>query len=149
MNHLKILFSILLLCLVSCTKDTSPTSSIPKDAFQYQAFDSTGTIVVDGWLKFKVNPSLSPAEEMSYLAISGEWHFSKIGNPVNIGHQVGDEILKGTIEDDQIWINLNPGIADDNVVLNGKINGRIIEGHWYYSIFVGAINGGSFKAEKQ
>ena len=122
---------------------------MPKDAFQYQAFDSTGTIVVDGWLIFKVNHSIPPDEEVNYLPISGEWHFSKIGNPVNIGNQTGDGNLNGTIEEDQIWINLNPGIADDNVVLNGKINGRIIKGHWYYSIFVGAINGGSFKAVKQ
>ena len=149
MRHIKFILPIFLLCYVSCKKDTSPISATPPNAYEYQAFDTTGTLVVNGWFKFKVIETDPSDDEVNYLSIEGEWHLNKIGDPENIGKQVGDGILNGTIENDKIWVNLNPNIADDNVILHGNIDGKKIEGHWYYSIFVGAINGGPFKAEKK
>jgi hypothetical protein len=131
---------MLLLCFISCTKDTSPTSSLPQDAFQYQAFDNSGTQVISGWIQIKF---IKPNE------IVGLWNLSKIGNPVNIGHQVGEGKLEGSVENNELSINLNPDMLDDNVMLIGKLSDNRFEGKWNYFTKMGAISGGLFKAIKK
>ena len=123
---MKTIYSILCLLVflsISCNKDTSPVSSVPDGAFEYQGFDSSGTQVISGWLKIDFNDS---------NALRGAWNLSKIGDPPNIGHQVGEGKLEGSVEDSELWINLNPGVADE-------LEGNKIEGKWHYSIFVGAM----------
>ena len=137
-----IFFAILFLAItsISCNKDTSPLSSTPDGAFEYQSFDTSGTQIISGWIDIDLADTNN---------IQGNWKLSKIGDPPNIGHQVGEGSLDGSIKNKNIYINLNPGIADDNVILNGILKNKTIEGHWYYSTFVGAINGGNFKAVKK
>lgn len=142
------IFPLLLLCIVSCDRAAVAPSVSHQGTYLYQAFDSTGTLIVKGWIEIKINESVPPDDENNYFPIDGKWYLDKIGDPENIGMQVGEGSLIGTIEQDDIRVNLNPGWADNNVFLNGKINGNEITGHWYYSTFVGAINGGAFKATK-
>ena len=148
MNNFKFIFPIFLIFFISCNRGTFDPSAPQPGTYVYKAFDSTGILIVEGWLKFKVDDSIQPDDDMNYLPIEGVWHLNKIGNPGHIGDQVGDGILKGTIEDDKIWINLNPGWADNNVYLNGKLDGNKFDGEWFYSTFVGAINGGPFQYRK-
>ncbi len=82
------------------------------------------------------------------VSISGEWNFSAIGNPVNIGPQTGEGEYIGTIENNKLRINLNPEWDDNNVNLVGIIDGNTISGDWIYSGFPGALNYGTFTAKK-
>jgi len=149
MRYLKIIFLLVLLCIFSCDKDTTPTLVIPLCSYEYQAFDSTGTSIVAGRIKFDIIENLSPEDFANNIKIFGDWHFNKIGDPRNIGNQIGSGKLNGLIDDDTIWINLNPNISDDNVTLVGKMDGNRIEGVWGYSTFAGLINSGLFRAEKR
>jgi len=45
-------------------------------------------------------------------------------------------------------INLNPEWADNNVFLEGTIDGNKITGNWVYSGFGGVMNHGTYSAEK-
>jgi hypothetical protein len=47
-----------------------------------------------------------------------------------------------------VWLDLNPGWADNNVLLDGALNGSTWTGRWSYSTLGGALNGGSFTAGK-
>ena len=140
MRTILAMICLLVFLTISCKKDTSPVSSVPDGAFEYQGFDTSGTQVISGWLKIDFTDS---------NLLRGTWNLSKIGDPPNIGHQVGEGRLEGSVEDSELWINLNPGVVDDNVYLVGELEGNEIEGNWHYSTFVGAINGGPFKAIKK
>ena len=139
MKTLSAIFCFLVFLSISCTKDTSPLTNIPEGAYEYQSFDTSGVQIITGWIKTDFADSNN---------LTGTWDLSKIGDPPNIGHQVGEGKLNGSVDNLNFWINLNPGVADDNVILNGVIVGNAIEGNWYYSTFVGAINGGTFKGQK-
>ena len=81
-------------------------------------------------------------------SISGAWDFNVIGSPENIGPQTGEGEYIGTVENNLLWINLNPEWADNNVHLDGTIDGNKITGNWVYSVFAGSMNHGTFSAEK-
>ncbi len=133
-------FLLAILYLLSCENGTSVMEPAPLGAFDYQAFDSTGTLVVTGWLSFNFIDSTE---------IEGAWNFDKIGNPSNIGPQIGEGQLKGSLFDNTININLNPNFADNNVFLNGTLNDNIFEGDWSWSTFVGETNRGTFQAKRE
>lgn len=124
---------------IYCAKDTSPLSDIPEGAFEYQGYDTSGTEIISGWLIIDLSDSNN---------LEGNWNLTKIGNPPNIGPQVGEGNLGGSFKNNYININLNPGIADNNVILSGVTNGNTMEGLWHFSTFVGSINGGAFKATR-
>ncbi|MCH7763156.1 MAG: hypothetical protein IIB95_05365 [Candidatus Marinimicrobia bacterium] len=107
--------------------------------YQYSSFDSLGVKIVEGTFSIEYGDTIS---------ISGEWDFEKIGNPENIGPQVGEGHLIGTIENDDFFAELKPEWIDNNVHLVGIIEGNKISGNWYYSGFAGIINDGTFIAEK-
>jgi hypothetical protein len=66
----------------------------------------------------------------------------------DIGPQVGEGSLIGSIINSSISIELNPQFRDNNLGLAGTINDNIIEGKWYWSSFPGLTNWGTFKAIK-
>jgi hypothetical protein len=120
--------------LLGCKDDTlilpMPTANT------YIAYDSAGTLVVQGTMLINVKDS----------TITGSWRLSKIGNAQNIGPQTGNGTLKGIIHDGTYYIDLNPGWADNNVLLAGKIENKILHGSWTWSTFAGPTNGGTFEA---
>jgi len=127
-----LLFAIL---WIGCTE--SPTESLPTDAFVYTSYDTTGTAIVNGWFTMTISDS---------GAISGEWHFNPIGNPQNIGPQTGEGNLIGSIYENNIWIELNPQYADNNLQLTGTLEGDRYAGEWMSIGFPGVTNHGSFEA---
>ena len=112
---------------------------IPKGAYEYSGYDSTGVKIVQGWMKILLDDS---------TGVTGEWEFKKVGNPENIGPQIGSGNLIGVYNEPQISINLNPNWVDNNVFLNGDYSEDKIEGEWMYTGFPGIINKGKFKAVK-
>ena len=58
-----------------------------------------GVQIIEGSLFFEYGDSSS---------ISGAWDFNVVGNPENIGPQTGEGEYIGTVENNQLSINLNP-----------------------------------------
>lgn len=139
MKTILAIICLLVFLSISCTKDNSPIPNIPEGAYEYQSFDTSGLQIISGWIKIDFADSNN---------LTGTWNLTKIGDPQNIGHQTGEGNLGGSVDNMNFWINLNPGVADDNVILNGIIIGKTIEGDWFYSTFAGAINAGKFKGQK-
>lgn len=113
---------------------------VPDGAYAYKGYDSTDVKIVCGWIKFDFDDS---------SMVSGEWELDKIGDPQNIGPQIGSGELVGNVQDDQLYINLNPQYADNNVFLTSPYSDQKLEGTWNYAGFPGVINHGSFVAEKK
>jgi hypothetical protein len=88
------------------------------------------------------------ANEPDYLR--GRWVLE--ARAEGVGPQDGEGTLQGTVEDTvegpTFAINLNPGIADDNVFLHGRFEDERarMEGTWSYATFVGPVAGGRFEA---
>ena len=80
--------------------------------------------------------------------IIGGWHFEKIGNPQNIGPQVGDGELIGGKDNSRVWLELNPQYRDNNLQLVGNIEGNQYSGDWFWITIIGVTNKGSFIAIK-
>lgn len=114
--------------------------------YQYAGYDENGGKVVEGRLSItSVEPRRNKNEE-SYQ-IKGNWQLNRIGNQ-GIGPQIGTGDLIGSIDKGEISIDLNPNMADNNVILRGKIEGRRFHGTWMFSGFAGAISGGTFEASR-
>ena len=134
------LISLFLVAVYSCQNGNSITGPFPSGQFAYQAYDTLGTLIVKG--------SLS----LNFLAtnqIEGSWRLNQIVQRENIGNQIGAGKLIGNVENSKIMINLNPQWTDNNVHLIGTIKGDTIQGKWYYSTFVGAVNWGKFLAVRR
>lgn len=125
--------------LCSLCDDSINGPDTPEGSYTYTAYDSTGVKIVTGWMKIVFDDSVN---------VSGEWKFDKIGNPENIGPQVGSGNLMGIYNEPEISINLNPNWADNNVFLNGDYSEDKISGEWTFSGFPGVINRGKFEAVK-
>ena len=124
--------------LIGCTGEHS-VGTTPPAAFQYHAYDTTGTLLVKGWCTIVIRDSSH---------VSGEWHFAKMIDRQNIGPQFGDGQLAGAFYQGALWINLNPGYVDNNVFLNGHFSEHAYSGSWSWSGFPGVLNRGSFQALK-
>ncbi len=133
-RFLTLLLVVLLMCFVSCNGNIES-----KNTYQYSGYDTLGVQIIEGSLLFNYGNSTS---------ISGEWNFNVIGTPDNIGPQTGEGEYIGIVEDNELWINLNPEWADNNVNLEGNIDGNKIIGNWMYSSFSGVMNYGTFIAKK-
>lgn len=113
--------------------------SAPVDTFTYMCY-YLEVPAVTGWFT---------TERTGPHKISGEWHFSYVGEPVEVGPQVGDGILAGTVEGDHIVINLNPGWQDANVYLDGVLTGDRYLGDWTFSSLAGIVSQGPFEATRR
>ncbi len=132
--------------LFFCCKDASiePVDELvvgpmPPGAYAYTAYDSTGPVVVTGWLSFVFQDS-------AYF--TGRWEFQRVGNPQRIGPQVGRDSLVGGIEAGIVWVSLNPQVKDNNVFLNGQFDENRYHGVWLWITLAGVENQGPFDAIK-
>lgn len=122
------------LAIFSGCSDSS-TNPDPSGSYSYTAYNSSGSQIVTGWMTINFDFENN---------ITGEWHFSAIGSPENIGPHTGDGELVGGKDDGIIWINLNPDWADNNVFLMDTVDDEIFSGQWQYTGFPGIINSGTF-----
>jgi hypothetical protein len=123
----------------SSSKHAQQSKPFPIGDYQYIGYDKNRVKIVEGKL------SITSVESGK---IKGEWQLRKIGNPENIGPQIGSGKLEGEIDQDKIRINLNPNMADNNVNLTGKFDGNNFSGTWSFDGFAGGINRGSFEAKR-
>jgi hypothetical protein len=134
---LSLLLLALALPLGNCDSILDPSAD---GLFRYRAYDTTGTLVVQGWLTLALADSDS---------VSGEWHFSAVGTPQDIGPQTGDGRLIGGFNDTTLWIELQPQYRDNNLQLTGRLKGDRYTGTWMWITFAGPATQGTFEAEKQ
>ena len=123
----------------SCGDDSSTNSSMT--TYKYTGFDSTGNKILEGYLWI---------DSIDSVEVKGRWRFNLVSNCENMGPQIGKGNFEGTTD---MWghmlFNLNPGMIDNNVLLEGSMQlSYRIAGRWSYIGFPGVINWGSFKAEQ-
>lgn len=141
-NKVHLPFSVLfificLFLLPACERDQSILHSSTENNYQYFGYDSSGVLIIRGWLYLHFT---------SAGQIEGDWDFKKVSEQPNLGPQIGQGHLVGSVNDSTFWINLNPNFADNNVFLNGIFKKDTLKGQWMYSTFVGATNWGKFTA---
>lgn len=116
-----------------------------EDVYSYTGYDEDGQAVVTGTLYVVFVPS-DVADEPDRF--TGRWALDATSE--RVGPQDGEGTLEGTVQGDTFDINLNPGMADDNVYLHGRLEdeGARMTGEWSYATFVGPTAGGRFEAER-
>jgi len=139
MKRVLVIVSILVIVFVSCKDDASLTGPISSGRYEYKAYDSSGNLVVFGWLFIHTD---NPPN------INGTWSLEGIAPLNEIGPQTGSGELQGRYENDEISINLNPQYIDNNVCLSGSVEGESIIGLWQRISYSGVTNEGTFSAVK-
>ena len=136
------IFIIIIIILVSCKNNDVKgiVNPVFSGTYLYSSFDTTGTPIVKGWFTMSFQDSTK---------IKGEWYFEKIGDPKNIGPQVGSGELEGGVNEGRIWIELQPKYRDNNLQLDGKIQNNYYSGKWQWISFIGPTNYGTFVAFKK
>ena len=141
-----ILFVFALLFAFSACHSTDAGDDIDR-AYQYIAQNPAGdTDAARGRLELRFD---NTGEEGITAQITGTWKIDNRSDAANMGPQTGEGELRGMIrQDGSVRIDLNPDIADQNVVLTGSFrNGdrSLLEGRWTYHTLSGS-NTGEFKA---
>jgi len=126
--------------IFSSCSDDSPTNS-SMTTYKYTGYDTTGKKIIEGYLWI---------DSIDSVEVGGRWHFNLVSNCENTGPQIGNGNFEGTTD---MWghmlLNLNPGMIDNNVLLEGSMQiSHRIDGQWSYVGFPGVINWGGFEAEQ-
>ena len=114
-----------------------------EDVYRYTAYDEADRAVVAGTLYVVYLPS-DVLDEPDRL--QGRWALDATAE--GVGPQDGTGALEGTIGGGAVSVNLNPGMADDNVYLHGRFEDdrARMTGEWSYATFAGPQAGGRFEA---
>ena len=89
-------------------------------------------------------------EISEYLELIDELQKEKVGNPKNVGPQIGEgNLVGGLITPDSILIELNPQYSDNNLQLSGSYSNNLIKGKWMWISFIGLTNEGTFEAVRE
>jgi hypothetical protein len=131
---ISVLFTIIILAACNDENSSSPSLS---DTYLYKSYDSTGSLIAEG--EFTIHQHASGE-------LTGRWKFQRRGSHSDCGPQFGSGNLVGGIDDDKMWINLNPNYADNNCYLYGNRHRNIYSGEWQWATFAGITNKGPFIA---
>ena len=122
--------------------------------YAYTAFDSTGQALVEGTLRMAFIPNDVATVPHS---LRGSWALEAKQRGARTGPQVGAGELEGTVDwedhEERIRINLNPEIADNNVLLVGAYaddESGDFSGRWFHEAYTNEparLPGGTFEAE--
>ena len=138
MKNLTAILAILAITTVpGCSKGPAdPDLSVT--AFTYLALSGDGVQILTGSLLLSVSDSDS---------ISGYWNIERTDGSdhgIEVGPQIGHGQLVGTLDENDLYIDLNPDWADANVLLQGTWSGKRITGTWTYHSFTGSTASGRF-----
>jgi hypothetical protein len=128
--------------IAACDRDfpVYPPSDGPQGSYAYTGYDSTGVALVKGWLTITFADS---------VCITGDWKFARVAVGQGLGPQIGDGQLVGGRDNNEVWINLNPQMRDNNVLLRGILDETTYQGDWTWVTFAGPTTGGAFTAVKK
>ena len=118
-----------------------PPPPQPDGTWDYQAYDTYGTLAITGRLTMASQPN----------RISGNWDLKWTGMSTNDpGPQIGSGQLAGNLAGYNLFVDLDPSTADDSVFLRGVLVGSYItDGIWSHETLGGEIRGGRFVATKR
>lgn len=151
-NRCRLLLVLSLVLAVGCHEsDDTVNPPIPAGAMTYTGYDEQGTPVVQGWVKPDIAIiAVDPAFPMN---LTGTWKLWRVGVDGELGPQIGEGTLEGSLGDTTLFVNFNPGRADDNVVADGAFeviggprSGMRWEGTWTWSTLAGPRRTGTFRA---
>lgn len=109
--------------------------------YEYIGYDTLQRQIVSGWL------GMNDPDSMGQF--TGAWSIKKYNPdpwPIDLGPQDGSGSLLGQVHGNELSIDLNPGWADNNVILVADTSYHRLLGTWHYSTFVGEVNRGAFEA---
>lgn len=149
------LFLIPLLLLgVGCSGDddvVTPPDPVPPGAMTYTGYDENGVAAVEGWILLDL--AIDPVGPTVPVNVTGTWELRRVNLSGDIGPQIGAGTLEASLDDGQLFVNLNPGRTDDNVfadgaltVIGGPASGMRWEGTWRWVTLLGTRRSGSFTA---
>lgn len=130
--------AILLLFAGPGCKKTVTGPEFPTDYYYYTAFDTAAAAAVTGTVVISRTDSTT---------MTGSWNLRMVGTDRTVGPQVGLGSLHGNVSGDDVSIGLNPGMVDDNVILNGAFldtGRRDIAGTWEWVTVSGVTARGTF-----
>ena len=108
-------------------------------------------ICATGFIEITIATDSTVTGSWDITAADGFTNYYSDSNKVFIGPQIGTGQLAGNIKDGQIWINMDPRIADYNIFLNGNYSNEKVIGNWHLSVFRGPDDdvSGSFEINNE
>ena len=118
-------------------------TSGPDDQFDvnYLAYDKEENLILQGMLHFTVKEDST---------VTGSWEIDWVpgaNTSLQVGPQIGSGGLVGYIMEGLLYLDLNPGWADNNVILRGIWSENEMDGAWWWVTFVGPTTYGRFHLE--
>ena len=132
----------------SAPQSSSPDKPFPVGDYSYTSYDEKGDKVSEGKLSI-TSAEVRRINSEDVTQLKGNWELKRVGNQERVGLQEGKSDLVGSIDQDEIIINLNPNMSDANVYLRGKVEGKRFHGTWSFNGFAGPLAKGTFEAIKQ
>ena len=136
MKMQKILFGVVLTAVFFSCSTQKMTGEFPYGSYSYQSFNISGELIGDGTLFISTVDS---------NLIEGNWSIRNVRNCVVCGPQYGSGYLTGRIENDSVYINLNPDNPENYVELVGEIKDQSFSGDWRWFELIVNSNRGTFK----
>jgi hypothetical protein len=111
----------------------------PYGNFSYKSFNIAGELIGDGTIFISRVDSIS---------VEGNWAIRNVRNCNVCGPQYGNGFLTGRINNDSLFLNLNPDNPENYVELVGELKNEIFTGDWRWFEMVVNSNRGTFKAAR-
>lgn len=135
------LLALAILFLFAACDSGEPNDEVDL-AYLYVAQSVSGDAAARGNLDLRFEEA---DEEGVANRIVGTWDIDKLDGAGEIGPQTGEGKLRGVVrEDGSVRIDLNPNIADQNVILTGSFvesDRSLLEGEWTYQPLGGSTSG--------
>ena len=104
--------------------------------------DAAGAVVATGHLRL---PDRLPPVGQSF---EGTWQLASAGGVFPTGAATSGTYT-GVVHGRDVSIDLNPGVADNKVVLSGSVANGALTGRWRYETFAGRKDKGTFTVGRQ
>ena len=134
-----IIFIVILTSTFFSCSTHKVAGEFPYGSYSYQSFNIVGELTGYGSLFISTVDS---------NIIEGNWSIRNIRNCIVCGPQYGSGFLTGRIENDSVFINLNPNNPENYVELVGIVRNNTLSGDWRWFELILNSNRGSFKAVK-
>jgi len=138
-RYIILISSVAILMLLSCSSQQA-AGDFPYGSYLYRSYNFLGDLVGEGTLYINQSDSNT---------ITGNWQIKKMRECLNCGAQFGTGVLTGYIENDTMYIDLNPDIVDITTELIGRIADGSFTGDWQWFNQAGFGYSGTFKAFRQ
>lgn len=141
MTHFRFLLPLLFVSVAVAGCDSDVLSD---GQFAYTAFNEDEEAVATGSLQLEFESRGD--EEVDH--IEGSWNFSAEETGAQPCHWVDEGRLAGEVSNanGEATLDLNPGVTDNNLILNGRFEDNTFEGSWSVVTFAGVVCSGRFEA---